>query len=177
MSLTRLGCILFGVAIIVAGALSHAAPAAAQDDAGARRLQLLPPIVGASSDIRTHALSGLALDGFDPVSYFLSTKPSPGNARHETLWAGAAWRFASEANKAAFLSHPDVYAPRLGGYDAFAMAQGKAVAASPRVSVVLGSRLYFFNSDHAREQFLEDDAAATRAEAFWLETRAQLARE
>jgi YHS domain-containing protein len=177
MSLTRLGFFLFGVAIVVSGALYDAGPVAAQDDRGARRLQLLPPIVGTSSETLTHTLSGIALDGFDPVSYFLSNEPSPGRARHETLWKGAAWRFASEANKAAFLAHPDVYAPRLGGYDALAMTEGKAVEGSPRVSAVLGARLYFFTSEHARERFLEDAAAAQRAEAFWLETKAQLARE
>jgi YHS domain-containing protein len=177
MSLTRLDFLRFAVAIIAAGVIVNAEPVTAQDDRGARRLQLLPPIVGASSDMRTHALSGIALDGFDPVSYFLSGEPRPGSARHETLWAGAAWRFASEANKAAFLAHPDVYAPRLGGYDALAMAQGKAVAASPRVAAVLGARLYFFTSDHARKQFLVDAAAAPRAEAFWRETRVQLSRE
>lgn len=176
MSLTRLGFIAFGVAFVTAVSWSAAGTAMAQDDRGAHRLQLLPPIVGTSNEMRTHALSGIALDGFDPVSYFLS-EPRPGTARHETLWAGAAWRFASEANKAAFLAHPDVYAPRLGGYDAFAMAQGKAVGASPRVSAVLQGRLYFFTTDHARAQFLEDTAAAYRAEAFWLEKKAELARE
>lgn len=177
MSLTRLGFIAFGVAIMATAAIGNAGPTAAQDDRGAHRLQLLPPIVGTSNEMRTHALSGIALDGFDPVSYFVSTEPRPGSARHETLWAGAAWRFASEANKAAFLSHPDVYAPRLGGYDAFAMAQGRAVGASPRVSAVLDGRLYFFITDHARAQFLEDTAAAYRAEAFWLEKKVQLAGE
>jgi YHS domain-containing protein len=176
MSLTTLRDILIAVALLGAW-LSFGTQAATAQDAGARRLALLPPIVGATSVLRTDALSGLALDGFDPVSYFLQKEPLPGSAEHETLWAGAAWRFSSAANKAAFLSHPNAYAPRIGGYDAIAMAEGKAVAASPRIATIVGRRLYLFHSSADRDRFLADADAADRAESFWSRTSAELARE
>ncbi len=182
MSLTRPYCLLlaaiflafyapgpglFGVAQAETGRLSD----------GERRLRLLPPLVGLSPQTPTHALSGLALDGFDPVSYFLADAPRPGRPRNETIWGGAVWRFASAANRAAFLAAPEVYAPRLGGNDALAMSEGRTVEASARIAAVVGDRLYLFVSDAARRMFLEDPLAAARAEAEWLQARTRLARE
>jgi YHS domain-containing protein len=176
MSLTTLRDILIAAAFAGAVLASEAVAANAQDE-GARRLALLPPIVGVTSALRTDTLSGLALDGFDPVSYFLHGEPLPGRAEYETLWAGAAWRFASAANLAAFLSHPKVYAPRIGGYDAMAMGQGKTVEASPRIATIVDRRLYLFQSPAERDRFLADSDAVTRAETFWREAKGELARE
>lgn len=174
MSLTRLICAAITAAFLVAGAATVGSSASAQGDKGARRLNLLPPVVGTSIALQTHALSGVALDGFDPVTYFLGGEPKPGLPELETLWGGAAWRFASKANQAAFLSHPDAYVPRLGGYDAFAMAHGKAVEASPRVATVVGQRLYLFRTPAERDRFLSEKDAAARAERLWPETSLQL---
>ena len=174
MPLTRLIHAAFTVAFLVAASLLIGNSAFAQGDQGARRLNLLPPIVGVSGLQNTHTLSGIALDGFDPVSYFLADEPTPGLPELETLWGGAAWRFASRANQAAFLSRPHAYAPRLGGYDALAMAQGKAVEASPRIATVVGQRLYLFRSPHERDRFLAEKDAAARAERLWPQTSRQL---
>ena len=86
--------------------------------AGEARLARLPPLVGVEQNGGRHVVSGIALEGFDPVTYFLGNKPQPGERALEAVWRGTAWRFTSEANRAAFLSRPQVYAPRLGGFDA-----------------------------------------------------------
>lgn len=177
MSLTRLFHVLVTVAFLAAGILPISELALAQGDKGARRLNLLPPIVGTTVSLQTHALSGVALDGFDPVSYFLDEEPRPGLTELETLWAGAAWRFASRANQVAFLSNPEAYAPRLGGYDAFAMTRGKAVEASPRIAVVIDRRLYLFSSPNQRDRFLAEEDAAALAERLWPQTSLRLTLE
>jgi hypothetical protein len=174
MPLTRLIHAPVTVAFLVAVALLIGNPAFAQGDQGSRRLNLLPPIVGVSGAQHTHTLSGIALDGFDPVSYFLAEEPTPGLPELETIWGGAAWRFASRANQAAFLSSPDAYAPRLGGYDALAMARGKAVEASPRIATVVDRRLYLFRSLDERDRFLAEKDAAAQAERLWPEKSRQL---
>jgi YHS domain-containing protein len=176
MSLTTLRDVLFAVVFFCTALASGAGLATARDE-GVRRLALLPPVVGVTRALRTDTLSGLALDGFDPVSYFLQGEPLPGRAEYETLWAGAAWRFASEANRAAFLSHPNAYAPRIGGYDALAMGQGRAIEASPRIATIVERRLYLFKSSAERDSFLADANAVTRAETFWREAIGELARE
>jgi len=158
-----------GIAEPVAATASGAA-------AGEARLARLPPLVGVEQNGGRHVVSGIALEGFDPVTYFLGNKPQPGERALEAVWRGTAWRFTSEANRAAFLSRPQVYAPRLGGFDALAMGEGRLVEAGARVAAVVDDKLYLFHSRASRDAFLDDPQARERAEQVWQEQRARLAR-
>jgi hypothetical protein len=137
-------------------------------------LASLPPVVGAAEVFAVDELSGAALAGFDPVSYFLGEGPKAGVSKYQTIWSGAAWWFASAADRDAFLRDPDVYAPRLGGYDATALANGVIVQANPWLSVVRGDRLYLFRTDHARARFAADESLAEKAEERWVDLRRDL---
>jgi len=68
--------------------------------------------------------TGLAISGFDPVAYFTDAKAAVGRADLEYTFAGATWRFHNVGNRAAFIAHPEVYMPRLGGYDPVRAARG-----------------------------------------------------
>lgn len=72
--------------------------------------------------------NGLALGGYDPVAYFVAGRPVLGQARFETGWRGARWRFASQANLDRFLAAPEAYAPQYGGYCAWALGARDALA-------------------------------------------------
>ena len=133
----------------------------------AANLSSLPPVVGVTELFALDELSGIALYGFDPVSYFLDDGPQPGLAEHEVIWSGVAWRFASAANREAFLRDPETYAPRFGGYDATAVAKGLTVRANPWLSVVRADGLYLFRSDHGRARFVADESIAEKAEERW----------
>jgi YHS domain-containing protein len=109
----------------------------------------------------------LTLNGFDPVSYFLEGGPQAGTARFELSWGGRVWRFASSANREAFRDDPAVYAPRLGGYDAAGILEGRLVDADPLVFAVIGDRLYLFRDGARRARFLADPGLAGQAEAAW----------
>ncbi|TVR09960.1 MAG: hypothetical protein EA385_05560 [Salinarimonadaceae bacterium] len=152
------------------------AAASEADVEGLRRVALLPPIVGAAQQARPHGWSGIALEGYDPVSYFLDAGPRPGAAAHEVVWNGVAWRFSSAANRAAFVSRPEAYAPRLGGFDALAMAQGRLVEAASRFAAIVDKRLYLFSSREARDAFLDNPQAVLQAEAVWRNERTRLER-
>jgi len=175
----RHGARVAGLALALAlPMLATDAGAASPDatNAGTARLALLPPLVGALEGVRRHDHAGVALEGFDPVTYFLGANPRPGDASHEAVWNGHAWRFSSAANRAAFLSRPDVYAPRLGGNDALAMTEGRMVEAQARIAAIVDGRLYLFHTRAARDAFLDDPDAAARAERVWRESRERLAR-
>ena len=159
-----------------AHAASPDAAVAAVPGNGAARLALLPPLVGTGDGVRRHDHAGVALEGFDPVTYFLGDGPRPGEAMHEAVWNGHAWRFASAANRAAFLSRPEVYAPRLGGNDALAMSEGRVVEAQARIAAIVDGHLYLFHTRAARDAFLDDPGAASRAERIWREGRERMAR-
>ncbi|HEY8565867.1 MAG TPA: YHS domain-containing (seleno)protein [Beijerinckiaceae bacterium] len=133
----------------------------------------LPPVIGAVETFAEHGASGLALGGFDPVSYHLG-RPAPGRAEIEHLWGGVAWRFSSEANRAAFAANPHSYGPRLGGHDALAAARGLLVEADPMLASVRGGGLYLFRTADARAQFEADPDLGRAAEARWPELRREL---
>ncbi|MEJ2374114.1 MAG: YHS domain-containing (seleno)protein [Pseudolabrys sp.] len=91
---------------------------------------------------------------FDPVAYFPDHKPEIGRADLELRIDGHVWRFVNSGNRAAFRAHPEVYAPRFGGYDPVALARGVSVPGHPMYWSVTGERLYLFYSAKARAQFL-----------------------
>lgn len=135
--------------------------------ARAESLPSLPLAIAVTELFVVDDLSGVALYGFDPVSYFLPDGAKPGLAEYEVVWSGVAWRFASAANREAFVRDPEVYAPRFGGYDAGAVARGLTVRASPWLSVVRADGLYLFRNDHERARFVADASIAEKAVGRW----------
>lgn len=122
---------------------------------------------GARSEPDPTRVVQLALNGYDPVSYFLPDGPQPGSARFEAEWGGRVWRFAMDADRTAFRRDPDVYAPRLGGYDAAAILDRRLADADPAVFAILDGRLYLFRDAERRARFVADPALARKAEAIW----------
>ena len=64
----------------------------------------------------TGAGAPLAIHGYDPVAYFTAGLPAQGSAKFTATHDGAAYRFASEANKKAFERNPTKYLPQFGGF-------------------------------------------------------------
>jgi hypothetical protein len=128
---------------------------------------ILAPLSGrAAGDIEVNAHTGLAISGFDPLSYFVDRKPLMGQPGLELSLGGTIWQFRNPGNRAAFAAHPEVYMPRFGGYDPVAIARGASVPGHPLFWAVVGERLYLFYDASARAAFLADPgrviAAATR---------------
>jgi hypothetical protein len=97
--------------------------------------------------------SGLAIEGFDPVAYFVDARPMVGLPDFEASEAGAVWRFRNEGNRASFVAHPDIYGPQFGGYDPIDLARGITVAGNPRFWLVSRQRLYLFGREENRDAF------------------------
>jgi len=100
--------------------------------------------------------SGLAIEGFDPVAYFVDRHPVLGLPEYEAAEAGAIWRFRNEGNRAFFVDHPDIYGPQFGGYDPTDVARGVTFAGNPRFWVITGERLYLFGLEASRDAFAAD---------------------
>ena len=111
--------------------------------------------------------TGLAINGFDPVSYRLGSKPIAGRAEYELIQNRFVWRFASKANLEAFRDAPQVYAPAFGGFDPTGVANGVAVESDPSQFAVIGSRLYLFRSAENRQRFLREAGLLAQAESRW----------
>ena len=116
----------------------------------------------------TNRYTGLAIDGFDPVAYFVEAAPKEGRAELEFRSDGAIWRFLNEGNRSAFAAAPEVYTPRFGGHDPMALARGAATPGHPALWLIAEQRLYLFYSAEARAAFARDpEAAIEAAERQW----------
>jgi hypothetical protein len=101
----------------------------------------------------TNRYSGLAIEGYDPVAYFIDERPRVGLPEFEAVQAGVVWRFLNEGNLASFAAHPEVYGPQFGGYDPVDVARGVTVAGNPLFWLVSGQRLYLFAREESRDAF------------------------
>ncbi len=91
-------------------------------------------------------ITGYAIGGHDPVSYFVDGQPRKGDRAHEYKWGGAEWIFVNEGNMAAFARDPDSYAPMFAGCGGYALSEGFATAGNPFIYAVVEGRLVFFHS-------------------------------
>jgi hypothetical protein len=128
-----------------------------------------PPAQAATTErVVVNRFSGLAIEGFDPVAYFVDATPRIGLPDYEASEAGAAWRFRNEGNRASFVAHPEIYGPQFGGYDPVDLARGVTVAGNPRFWVVAGQRLYLFGREQNRDAFAADpERSLAQANSRW----------
>ncbi len=125
----------------------------------------------------TNPLSGSAIEGMDPVSYFTEPEPLMGTAEFEISWKGVSWFFATEANKEVFRAAPEAYVPQFGGYGLAGVARGYLSSGNPRIYSVYNRRLYLFYSSGNKESFLLEKAAMVNfAFSNWVGLRDELAR-
>lgn len=91
---------------------------------------------------------GIALSGYDPVSYFVSNEPKLGDKKLSVKHQGVIYHFSSQKNKDTFLKSPTSYLPQYGGWCAFAMGDyGEKVEVNPKTFKILDGKLYlFYNS-------------------------------
>lgn len=107
----------------------------------AASIMIAQPAWAAGPDVNA-TVTGLALRGYDPVSYFADKKPILGDFTITADYNGATYRFNSEAHKAMFEKEPAKYVPQYGGFCAFGTAQGYKVDGDPNVWKVVDNKLY-----------------------------------
>jgi hypothetical protein len=114
--------------------------------------------------------SGLAIYGFDPVSYFTNGVPRLGSPDFEYRAEDVIWRFRNQGNRAAFAASAHVYRPRFGGYDPVAIGRGVATAGHPEIWTIAENRLYLFYNEDSKAKFLADPGGAVAlADQKWAE--------
>ena len=99
---------------------------------------------------------GGAIRGYDPVAYHTEKKPVKGKRAHRLEWKGATWSFASAENRGLFKADPEKYAPRYGGYCAFAVSRGYTASIDPDAWSIVDGALYLNYSLGVRDQWSRD---------------------
>jgi YHS domain-containing protein len=102
--------------------------------------------VGAAAAVNANVdRSGVALSGYDPVSYFEGQEPQKGDSKFQTKYNEATYWFASDAHLKTFLQEPKKYEPQFGGWCAFAVADSKSkVEIDPKSFLIQDGRLLLF---------------------------------
>jgi hypothetical protein len=114
------------------------------------------------------ATGGVAIHGYDPVAYFTEGKPVQGRRDLMLKWAGAMWRFSTEANLAAYEMNPRRYAPQNGGYCAYALSLGAIATTVPEAWTIHDGKLYLNFSTAVRRIWSADIPGNVRkADANW----------
>ncbi len=114
---------------------------------------------------------GLAIDGYDPVSYF-NGKPLKGSSTFAYTYGGVMYRFATAANAERFKKNPMTYEPAYGGWCAYAMgATGEKVSVDPETYKITDGHLYLFYNKfftNTLPKWNKDERTLTRqADANW----------
>ena len=136
----------------------------------------LPARASTTERVVVNRFSGIAIEGFDPVAYFVQGRAVLGREDFEAADAGAVWRFRNEGNRAFFVAHPEIYGPQFGGYDPIDVARGVAFAGNPRFWVISGQRLYLFGVEANRDAFAANpDRFLKEANVRWLTVQEDLA--
>lgn len=100
--------------------------------------------------------TGIALQGYDPVSYFSGSVPKKGSASIVAQHDGATYHFATTANRDKFNASPAKYAPQFGGFCAMGVALGKKLDVDPNAYRVVGDKLYLNVNKDVQKRWLDD---------------------
>lgn len=106
----------------------------------------------------TYQSGGTAINGYDPVAYFTMSKPVEGNSAHTIDWNGATWQFSSAENLATFSANPEKYAPKYGGYCAYAVSRGYTASTDPAAWSIVDGSLYLNYSKGVRSRWNSEQA-------------------
>lgn len=126
------------------------------------------PAVAEPSAIEVFAEDGIAIKGADPVAYFTDAAYVSGDAAYTYEWMGATWQFASAEHRDMFAANPEQYAPRYGGYCAWAVSQGKTAPIDPTAWKIVDGKLYLnYNADVQQKWAKDIPGNIAKADQNW----------
>jgi len=87
----------------------------------------------------------LAIEGYDPVAYFITKKGIEGKKDISLSREGITYNFSTIQNRELFKTNPSKYEPQFGSWCSYAMGEnGDKVAADPETFKIVNGKLYLF---------------------------------
>lgn len=99
-----------------------------------------------------YQVDGLAIAGYDAVSYHNEGSAIKGSDEFVYSWKSATWQFASAQNLALFKENPSKYAPQFGGYCAWGMREGYKAETDPVNAWTVTDGLLYLNYNKAVQE-------------------------
>jgi YHS domain-containing protein len=125
--------------------------------------------------VNASALTGTAIEGYDPVAYFTAGRPVEGASEFSHDWMDATWYFVSVENRDRFAAEPEKYAPQYGGYCAWAVAHGYTAEIDPEAWKIVEGKLYLNYSKDVQADWAADiPGNIAKGDANWPTIRADL---
>ena len=123
-------------------------------------------VMAAGYDVNA-TTTGLALRGYDPVSYF-NGGPEAGSFQITAVYDEATYRFVSLESKNSFLENPEAYVPAFGGYCAYGLAIGSKFDGDPNVWKIVAGKLYLNLAAPVQALWVQDlEGNLDKAETNW----------
>ncbi len=114
--------------------------------------------------------SGVIMEGYDPVAYFVDNKATKGKPNYTARYDGATYWFFNEANQNAFKDNPTKYLPQYGAFCAYAMSRNKLRPINPELFQIVDGRLMLQHSQKAFDLFNEELKGNVQlADQYWPE--------
>lgn len=89
--------------------------------------------------------NGVAIRGYDPVSYFTLNKGVKGKKEFSISYLDVKYYFTTQADRDAFQANPPKYEPQYGGWCAYAMGkEGSKVEVDPETFKIINGKLFLF---------------------------------
>lgn len=88
--------------------------------------------------------NGVAVGGYDLVSYFQSKRPAKGSSNFQFVHNAVTYYFSGKENLALFRANPEKYTPQFDGYCALAVSYGKKISIDPETYKITNDKLYLF---------------------------------
>ena len=138
-------------------------------------LLLLNYQIQAQTPLRSKSFNldkNIAIQGYDPVAYFTTGKPTKGNKDLAAVAEGVTYFFATTSNKDLFLKDYKKYEPQYGGWCAYAMGfSGEKVEIDPSTFKVLNGKLYLFyhswTNNTLNKWNMDEDNLKNKADKNW----------
>lgn len=86
--------------------------------------------------------AGIALHGYDPVTYFDPGQPARGSKSLSAGHDGAVYLFATRDNLKKFIREPDKYIPAYGGWCSYGVRVGRKFDVDPNAWKISDGKLY-----------------------------------
>ncbi len=131
-------------------------------------LGLFTTSVFAKDLVNVAGASGVALDGYDPVAFFIDKKPMNGDPAISVTYKGGKYFLASKEHKVMFEADPQKYVPQFGGYCAFGVAVDALFPVDINTWQIRNGKLYLNLNPTVLKEFNRDfEAYVAKAEKNW----------